>query len=145
MILFKTPCVWDYDCTHAEATRAVLSQVAAFHFLPPGRAHLVTLVYPSLDLSEERSEVKLKPVRQALHALLNLIPNRPALRASHALMEDGALALCIGGPHHQQGGPHKKGKAEGGIMRLRDVHAGLSLPGEGVAVPSKGIECRQHA
>jgi len=96
----------------ADAPAGALVPAAALHFQPPGWAHALSVVYPCLRADAELSESKLRPRRRRLHALLGLPPDRPALRAAHAL--DFSLAPGAG--------------AAAGPRRLRDVHAGLPPP-----------------
>ncbi|KAG2433569.1 hypothetical protein HYH02_012686 [Chlamydomonas schloesseri] len=93
--------------------------VRAYHFLPPGCGHHVTVLYPSLLADTELNDLKLLPLRQRLHALLGLPTNRPLLRPANALE--------LAGEADGEGG------AGGGstVARLRDVHVGLAAPGIG--------------
>ncbi len=96
------------------------AQVRANHFQPPGLGYPLTLLYPVLVAGDdpERNDERLVPLRQRLHALLGLPPNRPLLRSANAV-DPGAAAA--GG---EEGG-------SGPVARLRDVHVGLAAPGEG--------------
>lgn len=95
-------------------------QVRAYHFLPPGCGHHLTVLYPSLLADTELNDLKLLPLRQRLHGLLGLPTNRPLLRPANAL----ELAGDGDGDGGTGGGS--------AVARLRDVHLGLAAPG-GVA------------
>jgi len=98
-----------------------LVQVKVYHFLPPGRVHHVTALYPELapGAGEEINELKRIPIRKELHKLLGLPDNRPALRVPMALTFSPPPSASSGGPTQ---------------LRLRDVHVGLPVPGIGGTV-----------
>jgi hypothetical protein len=87
------------------------------HFLPPGRSHHVCVLYPQLKQGEEANVAALAPFRRALHALLGLPLDRPALRPATR------LAWATAAP-----------TGEGGVgqVRLPTVHVGLPPPGDAV-------------
>ncbi|MEW5302044.1 MAG: hypothetical protein WDW36_004856 [Sanguina aurantia] len=98
-------------------------RVTAHHFLPPGRNHHVTALYPTLHPAADTNEMKLAPLRRRLHDILGLPSDRPMLRVSHALQES-ALSCCPQTP-----GTHLPSAPV--TARLRDVHRGLPPPGMG--------------
>ncbi|PNH04300.1 putative Ufm1-specific protease [Tetrabaena socialis] len=100
-------------------------QVCAYHHLPPGLGHHLTLLYPALLADAELNDLKLLPLRQRLHALLRLPPNRPLLRPANALDVSAA----------SEGAGDEAG---GAVSRLRDVHAGLAAPGEDLKKVQQG-------
>ncbi|KAG2442271.1 hypothetical protein HXX76_002358 [Chlamydomonas incerta] len=99
--------------------QAKVLPVRAYHFLPPGCGHHVTVLQPSLLADTELNDLKLLPLRQRLHGLLGLPTNRPLLRPANALELTGE-------------GDGDGGAGGGGaVARLRDVHVGLAAPGIG--------------
>eukprot|EP00798_Chlamydomonas_sp_ICE-L_P000603 gene603-2029_t len=102
-------------CKELLASESALTVLKAYHFLPAGRSHHVTLLYP--NLTSETNELKLASMRQGIHALLGLPNNQPCVRSSNAL--DFGLAESAG----SVAGPEQ--------VRLKDVHVGLGLPAIG--------------
>ncbi|EFJ48649.1 hypothetical protein VOLCADRAFT_60450, partial [Volvox carteri f. nagariensis] len=95
-------------------------QVRAYHFLPPGLSHHLTVLYPSLEDDMERNEQRLVASRQRLHALFGLPPNRPLLRSANA--------VDLGPSPGDDGSSGGGGGGGGSVVRLRDVHQGLAPP-----------------
>lgn len=96
----------------------VPTQVSAHHFLPPGRNHHVTVLYPTLHPDADTNEMKLAPMRRHLHSLLGLPSNRPMLRVANAL-EEAALSCST---------PTSGKQVPLLAARLVDVHKGLPSP-----------------
>lgn len=88
----------------------------AQHFLPPGRNHHIVLCYPVVKADPEMNEAALAPLRKELHAALGLPLDRPALKATNALL-------------WQQLGTGNTDSGAGASERLQDVHQELALPG----------------
>ncbi|KAG2498059.1 hypothetical protein HYH03_003820 [Edaphochlamys debaryana] len=99
------------------AAQGKVLPVRAYHFLPPGFGHHLTVLYPSLVSDMELNDSKLIAVRQRMHVLYGLPANRPLLRPANAL----DLAAPEGA---EEGGG-------GAVARLRDVHVGLNAPAIG--------------
>ncbi|GAX79905.1 hypothetical protein CEUSTIGMA_g7345.t1 [Chlamydomonas eustigma] len=107
-----------------EAIKAVMLrqgsvvQVTSHHFLPPGRAHHITIDYPRIKADLESNELILQPYRRQLHTLLGLPMDRPALRVLAAFSLPTSVA-------------DKAFSSQQQIQedRLKDVHMGLPLPG----------------
>ncbi len=102
------------ECGRVMASHGRALLVSAHHFLPPGRGHHVTVVYPRLKPDADANEAALAQHRRELHALLALPLDRPALRLASALVWEWPAPAAAGAPQQE---------------RLRDVHVGLPLPG----------------
>ncbi|KXZ57017.1 hypothetical protein GPECTOR_1g919 [Gonium pectorale] len=103
------------------AKQGAVLPVRAYHFLPPGFGHHLTIMYPSLVADAELNDAKLLSHRQRLHALWGLPANRPLLRPANAV--DMAAAAEAG-----------EDASGGAVARLQDVHMGLVVPGIGGTV-----------
>jgi hypothetical protein len=108
------------------AAKGRVMDVTAYHFLPPGRAHHVTPLYPHLVADMEANEAQLAPYRRLLHALLGLPADRPALRVANALPAPASPVQLTATTGSQQ----QQAAAAPQSLRLRDVHNGLSPPGK---------------
>jgi hypothetical protein len=106
------------------ASEGRVLDVTAHHFLAPGRAHHVTVMYPHLAPDAEANEAQLTSRRKTLHTMLGLPIDRPALRVANALPP----AVCVLTP---PGSAQQTPAAAAPVsLRLKDVHLGLSPPGE---------------
>jgi hypothetical protein len=99
-------------------------QVRVLHFQPPGLRHALTPAYPQLDSEPEANDGRLRPLRQRLHALFGLPPDRPLLRSPNAV-------------EYSAGAEGGEGAAS--VARLRDVHVTLAAPGAAGAAALRNV------
>uniref|UniRef100_A0A1D2AB68 Ufm1-specific protease n=1 Tax=Auxenochlorella protothecoides TaxID=3075 RepID=A0A1D2AB68_AUXPR len=84
--------------------------IQAYHFLPPGFQHHVSLLYPLAASARKAEEAALAERRAAIHAMLGLPSDRPLLRI--------ARAVPIEAPGAMLPAPSTR--------RLADVHVGIA-------------------
>lgn len=92
--------------------------IQAYHFLPPGYLHHVTVVYPFAQQAvyvDSTNENDLLDIRKSLHRALGLPMDRPLLRVVQSMNE---TEFANGKKVHEAGG-----------NRLLNVHQGLSPSG----------------